>query len=396
MKYHTINKIILFGIITLILSVNFFPAISSYNQKITKKLYNKDFDEQIIYNMKKGHMPSISVCIIKNDSVLWSNGYGYANINKKINATEDTIYLIASVTKTITATAIMQLWEKGLFDLDDDVNDYLPFSLRNPKYPDIPITFRMLLAHHSSLSEETTSLFIYFSLLKLPIKYLEQYLVPGGKLFRPSCWTNNLPGERLIYSSIGYEVLGYLVELLSGQSLKDYCKENIFDPLDMYNTSFEKNYFCNKDLARPYIWIMNRTYIPLVHYDIENSASGGIRTSVLDLSHFLIANLNGGLYKNNRILKEGTVNLIRTRQYPDNDSTNRYTYGLGWRISIRYDNNSFGHSGAIPGVLTYMYYYLETKIGIIFFSNQYPLFEYKDLWSFINIIMLLNEKANIL
>ena len=104
--------------------------------------------------------------------------------------------------------------------------------------------------------------------------------------------------------------------------------------------------------------------------------------------------MNSGIYKNNRILEEETVDLMRTRQYPDNDSTNRFTYGLGWRISLRYSNNSFGHSGAIPGVLTYMYYYLDSKTGIIFFSNQYPLFDYLDIRSFINIVMLLNEKVN--
>jgi CubicO group peptidase (beta-lactamase class C family) len=395
------NKIIVFVIIALFFEKGLLQEISAFNQmpsiinqENTIKSYGDGFDEEIMFYMEKGHMPSLSACIVKNDSVLWSKGYGFADINKEIKATENTIYLIASITKTITATAIMQLWEQGLFDLDDDVNDYLPFSLRNPKYPDVPITFRMLLAHHSSLSEKYLNLFIYFSILKLPIEFLEQLLVPGGKLYRPIYWADVPPGEQLVYSSIGIEVLGYLVELLSGKPLEKYCKEHIFGPLDMQNTSFEKSYFDIKDLARPYIWVLNRTYIPLVNFRIENSASGGIRSSVIDLSHFLIANMNGGVYKNNRILEDETVQLMRTRQYPGNDSTNRFTYGLGWRISVRYSNNSYGHSGAIPGALTYMYYFLEDNTGIIFFTNQHPIFNYYDIWSFLNILWLLHEKAN--
>jgi CubicO group peptidase (beta-lactamase class C family) len=104
--------------------------------------------------------------------------------------------------------------------------------------------------------------------------------------------------------------------------------------------------------------------------------------------------MNGGVYKNNQILAEETVQLMRTRQYPGNDSTNRYTYGLGWRISVRYMDNSYGHPGAMPGALTSMYYFLENSTGIIFFSNQYPLLYYNDLWSYINILWLLIEKAD--
>ena len=351
-----------------------------------------DFDEEIKFYMNEGHLPSVSACIVKNDSVLWSKGYGLANIYMGIEATENTIYLAASLSKTITATAIMQLWEQGLFDLDDDVNLYLPFSLRNPNYPDIPITFRMLLAHQSSLSSGETSLFIYFSILSLPINLLKQYLTPGGILYNPIYWLDTPPGEHFKYSSIGYEILGYLVYLLSGQTLDEYCEEHIFEPLGMKNTSYYKSDYNVKDLARPYLWILNSTYLPLLNYEDKNFAAGGVRTSVMDLSHFLIANINGGVYNNNRILKEETVELMRTRQY--NDNNNRFNYGLGWRISGHDNDISVGHSGAMPGTLTYMYYQPEEKTGIIFFTNQYPVFRQTDIWSFLNIIWLLYEKAD--
>lgn len=389
------KKIIVFIIIFLFFEVSFIEGISASNQIQSTTYQEKtietdgdDFDEEVMNYMEQGHMPSLSACIIKNNSVLWSKGYGYADIYKGVEATENTIYLAASLTKTITATAVMQLWEQGLFDLDDDVNDYLPFSLRNPNYPDEPITFRMLLAHHSSLSSGEISLYIYFTILRLPIEFLEQYLVPGGLFYSPIYWSDIPPGEQVIYSSIGYEVLGYLVKLLSGQSFDKYCKEHIFEPLAMKKTSFHKNYFDINDLARPYIWILNSTYLPLVNYKDWNYAAGGIRTSVMDLSHFLIATMNGGVYNNYRILEEETIQLMRTRQYPG-------SYGLGWRISGRYSNNSFGHSGGMPGALAYMYYYLNENTGIIFFTNQYPLvYNYDDIRSYFNIVWLLNQKAD--
>ena len=96
------------------------------------------------------HIPSLSACIIKNDTIVWSKAFGWSDIYNLKKAKSDTIYRVASITKTFTATALMQLYEQGLFDLDDNVSEYLPFDLKNPKYPECNITFRMLLAHQSS------------------------------------------------------------------------------------------------------------------------------------------------------------------------------------------------------------------------------------------------------
>jgi CubicO group peptidase (beta-lactamase class C family) len=101
----------------------------------------KFFDRFITILLKIGHYPSLSSCIIKNTKVIWMKEYGLYDIENQKQATKQTIYLVASITKTITSTALMQLYEQGLFDLDDDVNNYLPFDLRNPNFPDDNITF---------------------------------------------------------------------------------------------------------------------------------------------------------------------------------------------------------------------------------------------------------------
>lgn len=116
---------------------------------IQEQLTNNDvpFDRLITILLKIGHYPSMSACIIKNTTVVWAKGYGLYDIEQQKQATEHTIYVVASITKTITSTALMQLYEQGFFHLDDDVNKYLPFHLRNPNFPNDPITIRMILSH---------------------------------------------------------------------------------------------------------------------------------------------------------------------------------------------------------------------------------------------------------
>jgi len=340
-------------------------------------------------------MPSISACIIKNDSVVWSNNYGFYDVKNKKEPTVNTPYMAASISKTVTATAIMQLWEQGFFNLDEDVNNYLPFQLRNPKYPDIPITFRMLLAHQSSLSDKQIALFIFFSILNLPKERFEDYFIPGGKIYNPRNWINIPPGEDICYSSLGYEILGYIVELLTNQTLNQYCKEHIFEPLNMMNTSFYTSDFDKKNLATPYIWFLIR-YLPLPNYEVRNYAAGGLRTSVSDLSHYLIAYMNGGLYDDVRILEEETVKLMHTLQFPENNRTFS-GYGLGWKIFWHDHYNTsrtVGHTGAMPGALTYMYYQPSNNTGVIFFVNQHLVFRFQELYSWFSVIQLLFEKAN--
>ena len=352
---------------------------------------NDDFDEEIEKLMEDACFPSLSACIIKNNSVVWSKGYGLCDIRNNKEATNDTIYLTGSISKTITATAIMQLWEQGLFNLDDDVNEYLPYKLRNPKYPDVPITFRMLLAHQSSLSKVTIGLFLFFSILRFPVEKLPEYILPDGRIYNPLSWVNSPPGEKHTYSSIGYEILGYLVEHFSNQSFTDYCQEHIFQPLKMFDTSFLPEDLDEERFAIPYVHFLTK-YLRLPHYTNYNFAAGGVRTTILDLARYLLAYMNWGEYDGARILEEETVDLMLTYQYqyPDNK------YGLGWKmfmIDTVNDTRRIGHSGAVLGGLAYMYYLSSNNTGVIYAVNQYLICtpKYFQVWN--EILSLLFEKA---
>jgi CubicO group peptidase (beta-lactamase class C family) len=376
-------------IITLVIIVLFIGtivgavSISSINDdKITYKLENDEnlnedlFDGYITLLMKIAHKPSLSACIIINDSVVWSNGYGLYDIEKSKLATPYTLYLMASISKTVTATALMQLYDQGLFDLDDDVNNFLPFSLRNPNFPDIPITFRMILSHRSSLASDNSDR-LTCSIIpgdpdipSYPHPWLEDYLTPGGSAYHSSVWSDSPPGEQYYYANIGYSIIGYLVELISGQNFNEYCKDQIFTPLEMYNTSFRLKDLNTSEIAIPYFY-QNGKYIANPHYGmLVIYPAASMRTTIEELSHFLIAHMNSGIYKDVRILNESTVELMHTRHYPPHNRGKGY--GLGWIIKEKlFRKKEIGHSGGWPGVHTQMTYRPDDKTAIIIFTNSY-------------------------
>ena len=397
MKNNLLRKILFLSTLFILFTNVLVPVSANFVEKpytVNRvKVIDDDFDQAIIDYMNNGHMPSTALAIIKNNSMVWSKGYGYADIKNKKEAPNETVYMLASISKTFTATAIMQLWEKGLFDLDNDVNEYLPFNVRNPNYTDVPITFRMLLTHRSSLASKNINLFTLFSIFRVPIDYLGDYLNPGGKLYNPDNWKDYPPGEQQFYSSTGIELLGYLVQCLTNQSLCDYCTQHIIQPLNMKNTSYYPSFYKKEQLAVLYIYLLGR-YIALPAFEDRNYAAGGLRSNLEDLSHFLIAFMNGGEFNGVRILKNDTVELMFTLQYP----TDSYIgYGLGFQIYPKRNNSEndlrIGHNGGMPGSQTYMFYHVFEDAGIIIFTNQHLSYTMSDLMSWFSIIDLLTKKA---
>jgi CubicO group peptidase (beta-lactamase class C family) len=351
-----------------------------------------DFDKLIKKSMKIAHLSALSTAIVVNDKMVWAKGYGLYDRENNKEADEKTIYLMSSLSKSITATAVMQLYEKGYFALDDDVNNHLSFNLRNPHYPDAPITFRMLLSHTSSLGPEEGDLYAKTQMpagekdilqnyycgiipgdLKVenyPYPFLKDYLVPGGIYNRPLVWNNIPPGEVMVYSNIGYGLLGYLVELLTGQSFEEYCQKNIFKPLDMKDSSFILSNLDINRVAVSYEY-RSRNYIRILPYSFLVCPSGGLRTTVLDLSNFLMAYMNGGVNNGTRILKEETINEMHTVQCQK--TYHDFSYGLGWQIKGKSSSNQFiFNTGGFWGVRAKMKFSPYDKIGIIFFTNVNP------------------------
>ena len=127
------------------------------NQESDFQTYNYRDEEELLQfiesTMQTHLIPGLSISIVKNGHIVWEKYFGYANIEENIIVDENTMFILSSISKTITATALMQLFEDGLFILDDDIDEYLPFNVNHPDYPNIPITFKMLLSHTSGIKD---------------------------------------------------------------------------------------------------------------------------------------------------------------------------------------------------------------------------------------------------
>ncbi len=165
-----------------------------------------ELEEKLEHEVNQNDFPSISYCVVKNDSVLYSGAMGYADEDANRLATHETRYLVASISKTITAVAAMQLVEQNLIGLDDDINQYLPFSVRNPSFPNDAITLRMLLAHRSSISDafqETFTLDCYGIDCSMSLEqYFNAVFVSSGQYFSADI-SGNRPATAEDYSNLG-------------------------------------------------------------------------------------------------------------------------------------------------------------------------------------------------
>ena len=335
--------------------------------------------------MREHDLPSISTCVIKDDSIVWQGIYGYRDREGQIKATHETIYHIGSISKLFIVTAFMQLEEQGLVDIDHDINEYLPISIRNPNFPNIPITTKMLLTHTASLAStkidaDAPGIWHEFQEDQAPSlsEWIPHFLLPSGEYFSPQIWEPDKPGHFELYSNVGSCVLAYIVEHLTGQDFREYCKDHIFDPLAMYNTSY---YY--RDLDQNKIAVLYQ-YNNTVHpgFDVRLYASGSAKTTLNDLARFLMAYMNGGEIDGIKILEESTVEKILTIQ---NSTSGRC---LIWGASL---GGWFGHSGALGAGATAMAeIHPRSKTAFIIFCNKFP----SKLEQGDEIYGLVRQKAN--
>lgn len=326
-----------------------------------------EFDEFAKEEMEYQHIPAMSVLIFKEESILYEKHYGYSSLEEKIILKNDHLFLAASISKVVTATALLQLYDKGLFDLNDAVTDYLPYDLVTPGYEN-KITFKMLLTHTSGIADNDPVLdgqYYYNQDPTVELSYfIQNYLVSGGDFFDSNENFHNFkPGENHEYSNIGSALIAVLVEEISGTDFNTYCKEYIFNPLGMKNTFWRLDEI-TQTIATPYDYL-NGANVPIQHYTHTDYPNGGLRTTVNDLSKLLIAFSNGGMYNSHQLLLKSTVDEIHTPQIPSIDSE----VGLHFFI-MDASHCLWGHDGGEQGVASIMAYNSVSKIGVIILANQ--------------------------
>ena len=341
--------------------------------------FGPQLDRFMLAHMRGAHVPSIAAAAMRGTQLKWSNGYGQANIEQNTLSTPDTVYAVACLSKTIICCAFMQLWEAGSADLDADVNTYLPFEVRNPNYPSMKITPRMLLTHTSSIRDD-------FAVWGSPTdptpqgycpgdptiplgSWLADYLAPGGAYYtaKENYYDDVHPGARYRYSHIATDAAAYIVECVSGTPFGDYCKASIFAPLSMAQTGYHLADITTTNLAMPYQYnSAGGAFTPYYQYGLPNYPSRGLRTSASALSRWLRCFMNFGELDGVRILEKATVREIRRPQIPGND-----WQGLIWYYSGSNSQRLLSHNGYDYGAFSRMQFDPARDVGIVELSNRW-------------------------
>ena len=276
-----------------------------------------DYEEFIQDEMDFQKIPAMSMLIFKENEVLYESYLGKSNIVQNAVLATNDLFLLASVSKVVTATALLQLFDDGLFSLDDPINYYLPFEVNIPNHT-TKITFRMLLTHTSGIADGSAldSQYYYGEDPQISLSFfLENYLVPGGSFYNAKeNFYDFEPGTKHEYSNEGNALIGLLVEEISGTDFSAYCKDYIFKPLNM-NNSFWRLDEISQTIVQPYNYA-NRTFEAIEHYTFTDYPNGGLRSTGRDLHKFLSAFVQGGVSNTYQLLEASTIASMITPQIP--------------------------------------------------------------------------------
>ncbi|PGL70083.1 serine hydrolase domain-containing protein [Bacillus sp. AFS055030] len=359
---------------------------------------NKIVSKEIELIMAKFNIVGCQAAAVLKDKLIWSDAYGFRNLETRDLVTENTMFRIASISKLFTATAIMQLVERKLIDLNQDISHYLGFKVRNPNFPNSFITLRQILTHTSSLNSDDASNSVYAKFIKdghsnFTIQ-LKDLLNENGNYFTKEIWGNWKPGTDWMYSNIGAIICGAIIERVTSLRFDQYIKQNLFEPLEMKNVAFSYSninkshelanlYEKNKDTNIYNVSIddVRQSGYSKTHWDqyiIGNHGGlfepqGGLRTTAVELSKFLRAHMLNGRLNGQQMLEQKTSKLMKSIQWSREENNHFFSkMGLGFHISHDFlpdYKEMIGHAGEAYGLISNLYWHDEKQFGIIFILN---------------------------
>lgn len=339
----------------------------------------------------KGSPPGLSIVVVKQGQIVYNRAFGMADAPKAIAATPETVYHWWSMTKIVTALAILQLNEQTKLRLDDPVTVYLPsFQVKSAPASNEPITIRHLLNHSSGLPDVVPAIIGW-------LHYDDSIVDQSDLVARYLPRYNQLqfaPGSKATYTNLGYMVLGAVIEAVSGQPYDEYVTAHILRPLGMNQTGFlyppalqgheasgsqplvhiftpllpflVDTKLLIRERAGRILWL-NRVYI-------DPLPSSGLIGSAPDVARLLLAYLNEGELDGARILTPQSVALMTNSDHVPGEGPNIAAYqngqhGLGWYVIPEDGRTRLQHNGSGPGFATTMRLYPEEELGIAILAN---------------------------
>lgn len=346
-----------------------------------KKELEDFFDPLFLQKMKEEHIPGAVISVVQDGEIIFTKGYGYADLNKKTPVIPDkTVFRVGSLTKLFTATAVMQLCEQGKLSLNDDVNSRLRLFKLKTKCG-VPVTVKHLLTHTGGFIDGNSNMFTrdYFHIMPLSA-FLKRHMPPSV-----------LPaGQFQVYSSYGIALAGYLVEERTGIPFAQYAQENILMPLSMTDSGFlfpEKrselrDVFTSRMMAQSLdrlpAWFhqlaVGYEYRDGIYYPqpldyVQIYPAGDLSSTAVDMAHFMIAHLQNGAYEDKRILQEATAQEMHRRHfshYPQFPGS-----ALGFFEKSKDNQRILLHSGGVRGFGSWLFLYPQKNTGVFISYNNF-------------------------
>lgn len=326
----------------------------SYTKKYMSWLINKE--------MKKNDVTGLSIALVYDQKVVWSEGFGYADKVGNVPATPETVYRVGSISKLFTATAVMQLAEQGIIDIDKPLQSYLPeFSIKSRFTDTGPITPRSIMTHHSGLPSE---------LLKGMWNKSPEPFENEVKLLRDE-YAAYPPNYVYSYSNVGVTILGHALEKVSGHDFSTHLTISLLQPLGMAHSKFDPAPDHSLLAAKAYRKGAEADELPL-----RVVPAGGLNSTVLDLSRFMKMVFAGGRVGERQIIKTETLAEMLHPQNADVPLDLDLRIGLGWflgslsGIDVKKTGPVAQHDGGTLYHRSQMIVLPEQKLGVVVLSNS--------------------------
>ena len=339
--------------------------LSIHNQSIGQSSTTDIALQEIL---KTYPLMGLSVAVVKNNEIVYKHTLGLKDAEKKLPLNENSIFRIASISKSFTTTAFMQLVAKKKLRLDQDISELIGFKIRNPKFPDKVITLKMVLSHRSSINDNEG----YFSLDAIDSNRNANW---------KNCFNNYAPDSGYMYCNLNYNMAGAILERITGKRFDLYIKEQILDPLDLYGgynvgqldtnliaKIYEYNTDSLKFIPSPNAYAPRKEEIN--QYVMGRSTpifspTGGMKISAQDLAKYMIMHSQLGKYRGVRIMQK---KLAFSMQQILSEEEG---YGMAIETTKKLidGRTMIGHTGSAYGLYSMMFFEPKEKFGFVVISN---------------------------
>lgn len=350
------RKVMVFAMLIIVLSVT---ACYKNDADLTVPAEARfsNIRQSILEKIEKGVIPSLSLAVAVKGKIVWMESFGWADKENRIKAAPDTLYSIASVSKSLTATGVMHLYERNRLCLDENINKYSDtFNLNYHVKSDKKVTCRNLMNHTSGLQMH----FNYF------YDDENRTIPPLNRVVDRYGFIATEPSESFAYANLGYGILGEVISETSGTDFNKFMKEEIFLPLGMTNTTFDISSETKARLAKRYD--MEGKLIPCSFSDTPGA--GNASSTARDLIEFGMFHINSKPECYKSVLSRSKIELMQKKQYTNNKN-GKNNCGLGWFINDRkYRYRVISHAGGMDGVDSMLKMIPSQKVAVVVLINK--------------------------